>query len=398
MDEKPLFTLPFDLPPADAIDYFRSKGNAISFGWQDMWRDAHSKTFTVAKAMKMDILQDIRTALDTALSEGNTFEQFRKELEPLLRQKGWWGKKKMIDPLTGEEKLVQLGSPWRLKTIYHTNISTAYAAGHYKRMMETAEARPLWLYDAILDSRTRPMHKTWDGKVLPYDHPWWRTHYPPNGWRCRCGVIAMSEAEAARDGFTISPDPPEQIEPWRDPRTGEVHQVPKGIDPGWDYNPGAAWLPKIDDKLIQGISTLPAPIGQQAVQELVDSDAFDWFHKKPNGVFPVMRLREDVAQAIGAIPRVAVISDQSMSKNINHHPELTVAEYRFLPEIGASPDIIIQDGAKTVALIKKGEVWYHAACKATATGKAVFVTSYRRTVAADVERVLRRGKILFEKE
>ncbi|MDH5524452.1 MAG: hypothetical protein OEY01_10740 [Desulfobulbaceae bacterium] len=32
----------------------------------------------------------------------------------------------------------------------------------------------------------------------------------------------------------------EETYEWIDKRTGEVHQVPKGIDPGWDYNPGMA--------------------------------------------------------------------------------------------------------------------------------------------------------------
>jgi hypothetical protein len=25
---------------------------------------------------------------------------------------------------------------------------------------------------------------------------------------------------------------------WVNKSTGEVHQIPKGIDPGWDYHPG----------------------------------------------------------------------------------------------------------------------------------------------------------------
>ena len=27
---------------------------------------------------------------------------------------------------------------------------------------------------------------------------------------------------------------------WTNKKTGEIHQLPKGIDPGFDYNPGAA--------------------------------------------------------------------------------------------------------------------------------------------------------------
>ena len=42
------------------------------------------------------------------------------------------------------------------------------------------------MYDAVNDSRTRPQHLEWDGLVLPVDHPFWKTHAPPNGWGCRC--------------------------------------------------------------------------------------------------------------------------------------------------------------------------------------------------------------------
>jgi hypothetical protein len=79
--------------------------------------------------MQIDILRDIREAVDAALAEGITFEQFRKDLAPLLVQKGWWGRAKMEDPLTGEIKNVQLGSTRRLKVIYDTNLRTAHSEG-----------------------------------------------------------------------------------------------------------------------------------------------------------------------------------------------------------------------------------------------------------------------------
>ncbi|MGN1154218.1 MAG: hypothetical protein ACI4S3_09330 [Candidatus Gastranaerophilaceae bacterium] len=36
------------------------------------------KSFTVAKVMREDVLKDIRSALDKALSEGKTFKEFSK--------------------------------------------------------------------------------------------------------------------------------------------------------------------------------------------------------------------------------------------------------------------------------------------------------------------------------
>lgn len=118
------------LPPEEAIKYFRAKGYKFSWNWYDLWQEAHIKAFTVAKAMRQDILKDIRDALDKALSEGTTLQEFKNNLTPLLQQKGWWGRKMMGDEEGAVE--VQLGSPHRLKTIFNVNIQTAYQAGHYK--------------------------------------------------------------------------------------------------------------------------------------------------------------------------------------------------------------------------------------------------------------------------
>ena len=73
--------------------------------------------FAVAKVMREDILKDIRSALDKALSEGKTFKEFSKELKPTLQKKGWWGEQIIVDSKGNAEK-VQLGSMYRLKTIY----------------------------------------------------------------------------------------------------------------------------------------------------------------------------------------------------------------------------------------------------------------------------------------
>ena len=68
--------------------------------------------------MEMDLLADIRAEIDKAIAEGRTLRQFRKDLMPILQRRGWWGKKKMKDPLTGKVVSAQLGSPRRLRTIH----------------------------------------------------------------------------------------------------------------------------------------------------------------------------------------------------------------------------------------------------------------------------------------
>ncbi|MCX7983049.1 MAG: phage minor head protein, partial [Syntrophales bacterium] len=224
------------MPPEEAIAYFRQKGYRFSWRWHEMWHEDHVKAFTVAKAMRLDILKDIRDELDRAMSEGTTFEEFKKNLTPILQRKGWWGRQ-VVD---GEE--VQLGSPRRLATIFNVNIQTAYSVGHYRAMTDpdVLKARPYWRYVAVNDRKTRPQHRAWNDTVLPADHPWWKTHYPPNGWNCRCTVVSLSRREMERDGLKVTHHPDDEMEVKRDPRTGEMRPFPKGIDPGWDYNPGEA--------------------------------------------------------------------------------------------------------------------------------------------------------------
>ncbi|MEX2524487.1 MAG: phage minor head protein [Gammaproteobacteria bacterium] len=253
----------FDLPPERALEFFQKKGLATSFAWQDLLHQEHEAAFTVAKMMDMDLLSDVRDAVERAITDGISFEDFRAELEPTLADRGWWGRKEMTDPQTGQVREVQLGSPRRLRTIYQTNLRTAYAAGHWDRIVDTAEEAPFLLYDAVLDERTRPEHAEWDGTLLRYDDPWWEDHYPPNGWNCRCSVVQLDADQAQAILGKSAPDTPpsDPAREWVNPRTGEVQQVPRGIDPGWNYHPGRARTAKLrqdfTDK-VRGAGTIGA--------------------------------------------------------------------------------------------------------------------------------------------
>jgi len=224
------------LKPEEIIQWYKRKGYKFSWNWQDTWQEAHTKAFTVAKAMRLDILSDIRNEIQKALNEGLSFQQFKENLKPILKAKGWWGKVKAkdvpsdvklpegIDP----EKEVLLGSPYRLKTIYRTNIKVAYSAGHYKNMIQNIKSMPYWMYSAVMDMKTRPSHASLHGKVFRADDPIWDKIYPPNGWNCRCSVIPLDDDDLQEMNLKVEKNP----------------SIPNyfKIDEGWDYNVGKAFL------------------------------------------------------------------------------------------------------------------------------------------------------------
>lgn len=250
----PDLRLAFDMPPADAVAYFRAKGYAVSDNWWEIWQRAHARAFTVAKAMRMDVLEAIRTEVDSALANGTTAKQFVDSLAPKLQKLGWWGKQTWVDSAGGAQQ-VQLGSAYRLRNIYRNNLQTAYMAGRYRRQIANAEDRPYWMYVAVMDGQTRPAHANLNGKVFRYDDPIWQHIYPPNGWGCRCRIRALTEKQVERMGLQVENGGRyvEDItaEAGIDQRTGEVIQVdhvrirlPDGSmmqpDIGWAYNPGSA--------------------------------------------------------------------------------------------------------------------------------------------------------------
>ncbi|PHM24592.1 phage minor head protein [Xenorhabdus ehlersii] len=248
------------LPPKRAIGYLKSKGYQISWDWEDLWQDAHARSFTVAKVTRLDILEDIRQVLQQALDEGKTDRWFRKELETVLKRKGWWGTTEADDPVTGERVTVQQGSPWRLDTIFRTNMSVLYSAGRWAEQMENIDDRPYWMYTGINDSHTRKSHLALHGLVFRYDDPFWQAFYPPNGWRCRCSVIALSYDDVKARGLKVANSGKAMGSELKliSQKTGEMQPVATFItgttqtgktkvatDVGWSYSPGAAYHPDL---------------------------------------------------------------------------------------------------------------------------------------------------------
>ncbi|WP_374355543.1 PBECR2 nuclease fold domain-containing protein [Chitinimonas sp.] len=215
----------FGMPPEQAMAYLQNKGHLLTWDWHEALDDAHQRAFTVAKVMNLDVLQDIRNALDSALSEGQTLKQFQDGLVPTLQAKGWWGKQIVVDS-DGEAEVVQMGSPRRLKTIYQTNLQSAYMAGRMQSMLESTDTHPWWRYVAVLDGRTRPSHAAMNNRVYRWDDPIWEWAFPPNGYNCRCRVSPTSDATLKALGLEPSSSADQVISLERElpanKRTGEV--------------------------------------------------------------------------------------------------------------------------------------------------------------------------------
>ena len=106
------------VPFQEAIDHFRDKLSIPTERYDDMLGEIHAKAFTVAGATKIDLLTDIRSALDQAITDGTTITDFRKQFDAAVQKHGWSYKGKR---------------GWRTRVIFDNNLRTAHMAGRWQQ-------------------------------------------------------------------------------------------------------------------------------------------------------------------------------------------------------------------------------------------------------------------------
>ncbi|MGK8195206.1 phage head morphogenesis protein [Burkholderia cepacia] len=243
---------PFGVQAENALANLRSKVPVETERWNDMLGSMHATQFTVAGA-PLDVVKDIHASLVRAMESGTTLAQFRKDFDETVQRSGWTYRGKR---------------GWRTELIYRANMHSAYMAGRWQQIVENVDRRPYLEYRAVLDSRTRPQHRAWNGTLLPVTSGFWRTHYPPCGWGCRCTTRSYSEAEMKAAGKQPSYEPDVRYRLVTNADGEVTDRVPVGIDPGWDHNVGQSWLGP-DMALGQKLASLPVDMQNNAVMNSV---------------------------------------------------------------------------------------------------------------------------------
>lgn len=345
------------LSPADTVRAWEARGDLIpTVNWSEMVNEEHAAGFTVAKVAKLDLLRYVRESLDGVIRRGGTFSQWQADIIPELKRRGWWGLVNNPD-LTGSDEAVIINER-RLRTIYDTNVRMSLAAGAWQRIQRNKDVAPYLRYKSSTSEHKRPLHKLWYGVILPVDHPWWQTHFPPNGWFCKCSYEQLTERQMRRNGWMVTPVDQIADGPGREwsPATGRSQIVPAGIDPGFAYNPGTAHLQVVAEKAATSIQQamiagLEEP-AKQTLRELVADAAFDQFLALPAPSFPVMIIDQSVAAAISTPARVAVLTSGEPVKGVPGATAAAATVYRRLPLMAEQADVIARVANKLIYLMR----------------------------------------------
>lgn len=362
-------------PYPEAVSFFRKKLSIPTDRWTDLWKEHHAHGFMVAGVSRLSLLDDIRQQVDLAVQGKIDFHEFKQRFSETAWRAGWSaepgtragdvpGGNGFEDPDWRVRQRARQIAARRARVIYETNTRQAYNAGRWRQLTDpdAVQLRPYLQYRHSPESRLpRAQHKAWDGLVLRWDDPWWKTHAPMNGWGCKCSIRALSERDLKRLGKD-GPDkaPATETVGWRNPRTGETEQVPVGIDPGFDFNVGAAAMSeRAAQAFAERVMQLPASWRDAALGDM-RRRAVDWL-ADPLGPW-LRQLRERSSPAgervpVGFLPSVAAqISRNGPLVLLRDADALRIgAAADRLPELIGAGDLVFRgrDGALLVGRLRR---------------------------------------------
>ncbi len=341
----------------EVTSYFDGKGLKPGFSWLDVFAQEPAYNFTVAKAVELELLTSFRNVTSTAITGGYGFDTWRKDMAAELQRLGWYGPRMVSDPSgVDPDRMVDFSSDRRLRTIFWSNMNSARAAGQWERAQRTKRGLPYILYVRTTSGDPRVEHLAWVGLILPVDHPFWKTHWPPNGWMCKCQVRQISAREAERllgtsrvvgkdpDGNDITISYTDQVpdlgpdRDFRNRRTGEIVKIPPGIDPGWQTNPGLARASTLVQNFEDKLAVAHVDDATKVLKELWDDPYLRIAPKLPEAVWLPAGHNAALAAEIGATSPVISITSEALADHIGRGTS-TVEDLTVLPELLSKGEI-----------------------------------------------------------
>ena len=409
--------------PEQAVEFLRQKKMlAAKVFTKDLKESALARATTIARLTSAEMTKDIYQSLETAMREGKPLHQWKKELVGEFERKGWLAGhdkkiskgidgKLLADPKTGE----YFGTPRRLNTIYRVNMQSAYSAARYQRLRDNVDNRPYWQYSAVGDARTRPAHLALSGKIYRYDDPFWTTFYPPNGFNCRCTVIALSDRDLARRGIDEVGDSSEfLVEATRPADKFGNKEKTVGFkladgtvriaDKGFDYNVGRiSYKPNLDlypeklahqfakmemtgaefrldyKRLEQQVSEMKRTLSSEGKKLTAEQMFAVRDNLTKNFKFAAGVLTEESKALMKSNTATVWLSDDTLIKQFNSRDgqDFGVEEYGLLPDILNQPFKVLED-ERGISFYKEiDSVRYLAVVKYLPQFNEIFLLSFR---------------------
>lgn len=404
----------FGAEPEDAVKYLEDKGYKISWDWHDTLNEAHAKAFTVAKMTEMDLLQDTHNMMTQALKEGWSGRDFELKASEMFKKRGWWGRQELLNPKTGKLERVQLGSPYRVRTVFNTNMQSSYMAGRWRQAWQNRDKMPYGEYLCVMNDRSRPSHKALHGTIAPLESTFWQVNMPPNGYNCKCRMRAVDE-DYAKDKKVIAGD-----------------KFVRVADAGFESNPGvAAFYPDLDKYdykiakdfctgIVTGkpfelfynkagknaqyaLSQVPQALKTVEKNSVAVKYIYDYLPSGAKKEYQCVAVLDELKRAqLGTKSQAVRFSAENFAKNIINHPDLTLDDYKLLPSIVDKTDVLIytnKASTERIICFSQNKKYYKVVIKTIKTKSENYLQSFHKTDLKRIKDELKKdgAKVVIDK-
>ena len=178
---------PKPLRSQKAIDWLAAKQPITRAQWDKISWESARRAFMVSGVAKVDVIKSVRDAMIRNAKRGGGLAEFQKMVGPMLRRE-WQGS--VANPAA------------RIKTIYVTNMQSAYMAARWQAMQRTKASKPFAVFNAVNDGKTSERCSRLDGKIASLE-AWERRGYvPPLHFNCRSVLEPLPAKDAKKLGIT----------------------------------------------------------------------------------------------------------------------------------------------------------------------------------------------------
>lgn len=168
--------------------------------YESLLPELRAFAFTVSGVTSADALQAIRDTVAQIPSGGDVGEAERA-ITDILAEHILLEDDLFNDAAAAKEHREKLAR--RAKFIVRNATFQAYARTAYAELDDLRDVFTHWQYITSQDERVRNTHRALDNIILPANHPFWLTHFPPWEFGCRCQIIgklaAQVDEERAKD-------------------------------------------------------------------------------------------------------------------------------------------------------------------------------------------------------
>ncbi len=178
-----------DLDPGYILETYKELNSAAGKGYGKDWIKVNGATGTIAPEvikMQQNIFKFSAAKNNVMLEEINGI---------LQKNKSWNEFKNEVLKLNPKYNKNYLQAEWQ------TAKQAALHASNWEHYLDNQKLYPNLKYKTQGDERVRDEHKALNEVIAPINSDFWKTHYPPNGWRCRCYVVQTAEPATKPDRY-----------------------------------------------------------------------------------------------------------------------------------------------------------------------------------------------------